>query len=75
MAQNVGSPAQVPTLSVEVRREDGYWSVFVSGQRMVDRESHTVAENVKFYLEHPDRWDHSESCDVADSIRRWAAQA
>jgi len=62
-------------MQTEVRNEGGCWSVFVDGQRMVDRESFTVADRVKWYLDNPQRWDHSESCDVADSIRRWAEGA
>lgn len=57
-------------VNVEVRNESGYWSVFVNGQRTVDRESFAVADRVKFYLDNPKRWDYSECCDVADSIRR-----
>jgi hypothetical protein len=57
-------------LRTEVRKEAGYWSVFVNGRRTVDRESFAVADRVRFYLDNPARWDYSESCEVADSIRR-----
>lgn len=57
-------------MHTEIRNEGGCWSVFVNGQRTVDRESFAVADRVKFYLDHSQAWDYSELCDVADSIRK-----
>lgn len=56
-------------LTTELRNIGGYWWVIVNGQLIVDRESFEVADRVKFYLDHPEQWDYSESCEVADSIR------
>jgi len=55
---------------IEVKRENGFWSVFVCGQRCVDRESFAVADRVRYHLEHPEEYDNSESADVADAIRK-----
>lgn len=56
-------------MNVEVKKEAGYYSVVVDGQRMVDRESFAVADRVKFYLDHPEQADTSESSEVAHQIR------
>jgi hypothetical protein len=56
-------------LKVELRKEDGYWSVYVNGVRTVDRESFSVADRIKQQLEHPTS-DHSEAGEVAESIRK-----
>lgn len=53
----------------ELRHEGGFWSLYVDGQRAIDRESFAVADRVKYYLDHPTAWDHSESCEVAHTIR------
>lgn len=59
----------VGAMRVEVRPEDGCHSVFVNGERFVDRESFTIAHQIAYHLRHPDRSDDSESCEVAESIR------
>lgn len=56
--------------SVQVRNEDGYWSVFVNGQRMVDRESFAVADRVADCIRNPRAHVNTESREVADSIIR-----
>jgi hypothetical protein len=55
--------------TVEVRNEDGYWSVFVNGSRMVDRESYQVANNVADCVRNPNARPNTESAEVARSIR------
>lgn len=50
---------------VEVREELGYFSVYVDNKRMVDRESFAIADRIRYYLEHPDKWDYTECCEVA----------
>ena len=59
-------------MTAEIRKEGGYWSLYVNGQRTVDRESFAVVDRVKWYLDNPLAWEPSESCEVADSIRKWA---
>jgi len=70
-------------MRAEVKRENGYWSVYVwverptaEGGRMrvrcVDRESYQVACNIEHALNHPSEAPRSESTEVAESIRRWA---
>jgi len=61
--------------TIEVRRDAGYWSVYVNGHRAVDRESYEVAQRIAYDLTHPGVYEHSESYEVADSIRRWLAEA
>lgn len=56
---------------IEVRHEAGYWSVYVNGQRLVDRESYEIAHQIAHHLAHPEEHDNSESAEVAESIRRW----
>ena len=56
---------------VEVKQEAGYWSVYVNGQRMVDRESHTIADRVAGMVR-SGQYDRSECAEVARSIRRRA---
>ena len=55
----------------EVRAEGGYFSVFVDGRRMVDRESFTIAERVAERVNDPRLDDNSEATEVARSIRKW----
>jgi hypothetical protein len=59
---------------VEVRNEGGYFSVFVNGQRLVDRESYQIAENVAHALRNPEEWQRTESHEVAGQILRWLAE-
>ena len=56
-------------MKVEVIEESGYFSVYVNNRRMVDRESYAIADRIRWYLENPNRWDYSECCEVAHSIR------
>ena len=63
------------TLDVEVRQEAGYWSVYVDGRLMVDRESYTVANSVAYALRHPETPRYTESDEVAHSIREWLDRA
>jgi hypothetical protein len=56
-------------LTVDVRKESGYWSVYVNGQRTVDRESFAIADRVADFVR-SGRYDHSECAEVAQSIRR-----
>lgn len=58
-------------MTIEVRHERGLHAVYVDGVLMVDRESHTVAHQIAYYLEHPEIWTATESAEVANSIRRW----
>lgn len=60
-------------LKVELRQEGGYWSVYVNGQRTVDRESFSVADRIKSELERPTT-RHTEAGEVAESIRRHFAK-
>lgn len=60
------------TMNVEVKQEGGYWSVYVNGRRMVDRESFAVADRVREALERPDL---SEAGEAAQSIRDWVENA
>jgi hypothetical protein len=57
------------SLKTEIRREDGYWSLYVNGQRTVDRESFAVADRVKYFLDNPKAWEPAESHEVAQAIR------
>lgn len=54
---------------VEVRNESGYWSVYVNGQRMVDRESFAIADRVAECIRNPRAHANTESREVADAIR------
>ena len=56
------------TPRVDVRHEGGYYSVYVNGQRTVDRESATVAHRVAAMVR-TGRYDTSESAEVAAQIR------
>ena len=56
--------------NVEMRKESGYWSLYVNGVRYVDRESYQVAANIMEELRHPHIAGHSECAEVADTIRR-----
>lgn len=53
----------------ELREEVGGWAVYVDWQRVVSNESFAVADRVKYYLDHPEKWDSSEACEVATAIR------
>lgn len=55
-------------LNAEVRHEAGCWSVYVNGQRIVDRESFAIADRVRGFLERPETLDNSESACVVRSI-------
>jgi len=58
-------------MTVELLRRGSCWTVVVDGQVAVSRESYQVASNVVDHLEHPERFDASESASVAASIRSW----
>ena len=62
-------------MTIEVRHENAYYSVFVNGVRLVDRESFAVADRIADHLRHPERYDNSECAEVAESIRRWAGES
>lgn len=55
----------------EIRRDSGYWDLFVDGVRVIERESYAVVDKVRHHLQHPEDWDASESAEVADKIREW----
>jgi hypothetical protein len=60
-------------MTVEVKNESGYWSVYVDNVRTVDRESYTVANNVAEALRNPLRWEPTEAYEVAGAIEKWRA--
>jgi len=62
-------------MTTEIRREGGYWSLFVDGVRMVDRESFTVADRIRERVEDPSLDDLSEATEVARAIRDWHSRA
>ena len=55
-------------MNVEIRAEDGYFSVYVDGRRTVERESFTIADRIAYCLTHPEAFPKSECRDVADVI-------
>jgi hypothetical protein len=57
---------------VEVKHENGYYSVYVNGRRMVDRESFTIANNIAERLKTGKR-DFTESSEVAEAISNWVS--
>lgn len=58
--------------NTEIRQEGGYWTLYVNGQRTVQRESFTVCDRVREALEHPAEAPYPSECyDVAESIRNW----
>jgi hypothetical protein len=59
--------------NVEVRNEGGYWSVYVNGRRLVDRESFTVAERIADGIVTPGVHWPSEADEVSASILAWLA--
>lgn len=61
-------------MTIEVRHEDGYHSVYVDGQRLVDRESFIVAHNIAACLRDPLVDIGTESREVADAILAWKAR-
>ena len=61
--------------TVEVRSEGGFWSVFVNGRRLVDRESFAVAERIAEGIATPGVHWPSEADEVSASILRWLAAA
>lgn len=56
---------------VEVKHEGGCYSLFVNGQRTIDRESFTVVDRVREELEMPGCHYPSEAWEVARSIDKW----
>jgi hypothetical protein len=55
---------------IEMRQEDGAWSVYLDGKRTVDRESFAVADQVVYALNHPaSPWPVHETREVAHTIR------
>ena len=63
----------IPGIRYEIKREAGYYSVYdsVTGLRLVDRESLTIAENIAERANDPAKDDRTEAADVARSIRAW----
>lgn len=61
-------------MTTELRQEGGYWALYVNGQRTIDRESFCLVDRVKYFLDNPNRWEPSESYEVAESIRQWAGE-
>lgn len=61
-------------MNVEIKREVGYYSVYVDGMRMVDRESLIIAEAIKRNIEQPERREFTESAEVARQICDWYAE-
>ena len=59
--------------NVELREEAGYWSVYVNGRRLVDRESFAIAERVADGIVTPGIHWPSESDEVSRSILAWLA--
>ena len=55
-------------MKTEVIHEAGYYSVYVDGARMVDRESFAVADRVAECIRNPNAHPHTESRQVADAI-------
>ena len=54
----------------EIREHNGKYDLLdKKGKVLIEDESFTVVDRVLFYLEHPDIWDTSELCEVANSIR------
>jgi len=58
-------------MKIEVAHEAGFWSVYVNGLRMVDRESYSIASRVADELREPGCHAPSEATEVARSIRLW----
>lgn len=58
-------------MQTEIRREGGYWSLFVDGVRTIDRESFAIVDRVRVELEQPGTFPHSECAEVARSIHDW----
>lgn len=64
---------EINKLFAEIRenpKAPGTYSLYVDGELKIREETMTVCSNVKEYLEHPERWDTSECCEVAESIRK-----
>jgi len=54
----------------EIKREDGYWSLYVNGVRMIDRESFAVVDRVRERVDNPALEDNSEDTGwTTDEIR------
>lgn len=66
--EDLGTPF---VMIVEVKYESGYWSVFVNGLRLIDRQPYEVAARMAYHLENPDADDGSGSAAVARGIRAW----
>jgi hypothetical protein len=60
--------------TVEVRAEGGYWSVYVNGQRLVDRESFAIADRIADGIVTPGTHWPRESDEVSSSILDWLAR-
>lgn len=58
-------------LDVEVRPQEGAFSIYVDAIRTVDRESFSVAYKIAAILSGAVAPDRSECAEVAESIRRW----
>lgn len=56
-------------MQVDIRQEDDGFSVFINGNRAVDRESYQVASNVQYHLLYPDDYDGSECAQMAEILR------
>lgn len=60
-------------MEIDIKKESGYWTLYVDGIAMIQRESYQVVDNVAYALRHPgDLWP-SEADEVAVAIRRWKA--
>lgn len=59
---------------IELRREGGFWSLYVDGLRLIDRESFAIADRIADRLRRPELDDLSEATEVARAIREWRAR-
>ena len=59
-------------MTIELRKTGSFWSVFVNGYRLVDRESYAIASRVVDELKSPGCHAPSEATEVARSIAKWA---
>ena len=62
-------------MKINVRKDAGYYSVFVNDIRMVDRESFAVADRIANCLRNSNAHANSEASEVAAAIRKWADKA
>lgn len=54
---------------VEVRQDSGYWTLYVNGEALIQRDSFTVCDRVAYELTHPGALFPSEAHEVAQAIR------